>query len=148
MMQLQTSFIMPPLKLGYSDGTGRVTERHRAFYRARSGALGAVTLEPLFLDPGLRELPTQLGISVDEHVDGLRSLVNLIHEQGTKVIAHLNHPGRMANPNIPGNFHVSSTDAACENGGAAPKRMDRADMDGAIELHVRAASVRSERAST
>ncbi|MBN1447108.1 MAG: FAD-dependent oxidoreductase [Bacteroidetes bacterium] len=145
MMQLQTSFIMPPLKLGYSDGTGRVTERHRAFYRARSGALGAVTLEPLFLDPGLRELPTQLGISVDEHVDGLRSLVNLIHEQGTKVIAHLNHPGRMANPNIPGNFHVSSTDAACENGGAAPKRMDCTDMDGAIELHVRAAE-RAQRA--
>jgi len=49
-------------------------------------------------------------------------------QTGTKVIAHLNHPGRMANPNIPGNYFVSSTDRPCENGGAAPKRMDKKDI--------------------
>jgi len=145
MIQLQTPFIMPPLKLGYSDGSGRVTDRHHAFYRARSAALGAVTLEPLFMDPGLRELPTQLGIATEEHVAGLRGLVNMIHARGAKVIAHLNHPGRMANPKLPGNYHLSSTDAACENGGALPKRMDRADMDSVIALHVTAAE-RAQRA--
>jgi len=59
--------------------------------------------------------------------------------QAQKVIAHLNHPGRMANPNIPGNYFISSTDKACENGGALPKRMDRNDMEQTAKLFADAA---------
>jgi len=145
MLDLRNEFIMALVKLGYSDGTGVVTQRHLDFYEQRSKHVGAVTLEPLYMDAGLRELPTQLGIDNDNKLEGLKKLVDMIHGNGAKVIAHLNHPGRMANPKIPGNYHWSSTDKACENGGPVPEKMDREMMDKVIQMHVDAAQ-RAEKA--
>ena len=145
MLNLRNPFIMALVKLGYSDGTGVVTQRHIDFYGPRSKHVGAVTLEPLYMDAGLRELPTQLGIDNDNKLEGLKKLTDLIHGNGAKAIAHINHPGRMANPKIPGNYHWSSTDKACESGGAVPKKMDRAMMDKVIQMHTEAAQ-RAEKA--
>ncbi len=139
MFKIKNELIMAPVKLGYSDGTGVVTQRHIDFYERRSRNIGAVALEPLYMDAGLRELPTQLGIDNINKIEGLAKLIKTIHNNGAKVIAHLNHPGRMANPKIPGNYHWSSTDKACENGGATPEKMDRRMMDKVVNLHVEAA---------
>jgi len=103
-LQLRNEFIFAPIKLGYSDATGIITEKHLDFYRRRSKYIGAVTLEPLYMEPGLREIPAQLGIDNNNKLDGLKKMTNIIHSDGAKVIAHLNHPGRMANPKIPGNY--------------------------------------------
>ncbi len=135
-LQLKNQFIFAPIKLGYSDGTGIVTQRHMDFYRRRSKHIGAVTLEPFYMEPGLRELPTQLGIDDDNKLDGLKKLTDVIHINGAKAIAHLNHPGRMANPKIPGNYCWSSTDRACENEGAIPEKMNRGMMDKVTGLFV------------
>lgn len=135
-MDLRNPFIMPPLKLGYSQGDGRVNERHLEFYTPRAEHLGAITLEPLYLDPRLREIPTQLGIDADDKLPGLSRLVDAIHDKGAKVIAHLNHPGRMANPLLPGNIYLSATDQACPNGGATPTPMDTQGMETVIEQFV------------
>lgn len=146
MIKLKNHFIFPPIKLGYSNGEGYVTEKHIAFYSKRSSDLGAVTLEPLYLDKGLREIPTQLGIDADKKIEGLKNSVETIHKSGAKVIAHLNHPGRMANPKIPNNYFVSSTDKPCENGGAIPKSMNREDMNKVIDLFVNA-TIRAQKAN-
>lgn len=145
MLNLKNKFIFAPVKTGYSDNTGVVTERHLEFYKARSEFIGAVTPEPLYLDKGLRELPTQMGIDSDDKIEGLKKLTDTIHQFDTKVIAHLNHPGRMANPKIPENYFVSSTDEACENGGASPKQMDADDIKQVVSLFADAAK-RAERA--
>ncbi len=139
MLSLKNKFIFAPIKTGFSDGTGTVNERHVDFYSRRAKYLGAVTPEPFYLDKGLREIPTQIGIDNDDKLDGLKWLVDSIHTHDTRVIAHLNHPGRMANPKIPGNYFLSSTDQPCENGGMVPVMMDRDDMKGAIDLFVNGA---------
>lgn len=145
MLDLRNQFIMPPFKTGYCDKEGNVSRRFIDFYKRRAEFIGAVTPEPLCIDRGLRELPTQVCISDDAKVAGLFEFVSEIHAAGAKVIAHINHPGRMANPKLPGNYHVSSTDKPCENGGATPKRMDENDMNKAASLIANAA-VRAEKA--
>jgi len=135
-LQLKNKFIMAPVKLGYSNETGNVTEKHLHFYERRSKHIGAVTVEPLYLEPGLRELPTQLGIDSTSKREGLKELTDVIHRNGAKAIAHLNHPGRMANPGIPGNYFWSSTDKPCESGGVTPEKMDRKMMEKVIHLFV------------
>ncbi len=145
MLDMRNPFIFAPIKLGYGDGSGMITDRHLEFYDERSRYLGAITVEPLYLDRGLREIPTQIGIDEDDKLDGLRKLTEVIHKAGAKAIAHLNHPGRMANPKIPGNYFVSSTARPCENGGATPVKMDRQEMEKALGLFVEAAR-RAERA--
>jgi 2,4-dienoyl-CoA reductase-like NADH-dependent reductase (Old Yellow Enzyme family)/thioredoxin reductase len=134
MLNLRNEFIFAPIKLGYSDNTGVVKQKHLDFYDERSKYLGAVTVEPLYMESGLRELPTQLGIDNDSKLDGLKKLTSIIHANGAKVIAHLNHPGRMSNPKIPGNIYLSCTDKACENGGATPQKMTEVDMQDVIGL--------------
>ena len=144
-MLLKNQFIMAPLKLGYSDDSGAINDKHIQFYRERSKHIGAITPEPLYLEKGLREIPTQIGIDNDDKIAGLKKLTDLIHANGAKVIAHLSHPGRMANPKLPGNYYLSSTDKPCENGGAVPKRMDTKDMESVEKLFVDAA-VRAKKA--
>jgi len=144
-MQLKNPFIFAPVKTGYSNEEGVITERHLAFYKRRSLYLGAIIPEPFYLDKGLRELPTQLGIDHDNKIEGLKKFVNAIHQSGTKAIAHLNHPGRMANPKLKGNYFVSSTHRPCENGGAVPKKMVRRDMKKAVDQFASGA-LRAEKA--
>lgn len=139
MLQLKNAFVFAPIKTGYSPGDGMVSDRHIAFYGARARYLGAVIPEPLYLDSSLREIPTQMGIDSDDKIRGLRRLTETIHKTDTKAIAHLNHPGRMANPGIPGNRFLSSTDKNCENGGATPRRMNSGDMEEVVEIFVNAA---------
>lgn len=139
MLDLRNPYIFAPIKTGYSDGDGRVTSHHRAYYRKRSLHVGAVTPEPFYLDARLRELPTQMGIDDKSKIPGLKSLVDEIHAGGAAAIAHLNHAGRMANPKIPGNVFFSSTDRACETGGAQPTRMGISEMDEVVDLFVAAA---------
>lgn len=127
------------MKLGYADGDGIVNTRHIDFYKKRSRYIGAVTVEPLYLDKGLREIPIQLGIDNDDKITGLSNLVEVIHKKGAKVIAHINHPGRMANPKIPGNYFISSSGNPCENGGAVTQQMDREMMENVIRLYTDAA---------
>lgn len=144
MLDLRNQFIFSPVKTGYSDASGKVNDRHLSFYRLRSRHVGAVAPEPLYLDKGLREIPSQIGIDADDKIPGLKNLTDMIHSQGAKVIAHLNHPGRMVNPKIPGNYFISSVGQACENGGAVPRMMDRDDMNSVKELF-RDAAVRAEK---
>ena len=134
MLHLRNKFIFAPVKTGYGDKAGHITGKHLNFYERRAKFAGAITPEPLYLSPGLRELPTQIGISNDKHLPGLYQLTEVIHQQGAKAIAHLNHPGRMANPKIPGNYFVSSTNNACKNGGAVPHALNRKEMDEVIRL--------------
>jgi 2,4-dienoyl-CoA reductase (NADPH2) len=145
MLQLKNRFIFAPIKTGYSDDNGTLTERHIAFYRRRSSYLGAVIPEPFYLDKGLRELPSQLGIDHDNKIEGLKKLVDTIHQSETKAIAHLNHPGRMINPKIAGNYSISSTHRPCENGGATPEKMDREVMKRVMDQFVKGAA-RAEKA--
>ena len=102
-MQLRNQFIMAPIKLGYSDDTGKINNKHIRFYKERSKHIGAITPEPLYLDKGLREIPTQIGIDNDDKLHSLKKLTDTIHQKGANVIAHLSHPGRMANPKLPEN---------------------------------------------
>ena len=143
---LKNKFIFAPIKTGYSDGTGRVTERHLVFYKKRARYLGAVIPEPFYMDKGLREIPTQMGIDNDNKISGLKKLTDLLHGTDTKAIAHLNHPGRMANPNIPGNYFISSTDKPCENKGKVPRKMEKIDIEKVIDLF-RECAIRAEKAN-
>ena len=134
MLSLKNQFIFAPIKTGYGNAGGYVTEKHLSFYKKRARYWGAVIPEPFYLDKGLRELPTQMGIDGEDKIEGLKKLTRLFHETDTKAIAHLNHPGRMANPKIPGNYFISSTDKPCENGGATPQRMSKQDMEDVFQL--------------
>ena len=117
---LRNSFFMAAVKTGYGDADGNITDRHLAFWEKRSKYVAAIIFEPFFIDKHVRELPTQIGIDNDDKIDGHKKLVETVHHNGAKAVAHINHPGRMANPKLPGNIYLSASDIQCPNGGQKP----------------------------
>lgn len=65
---LRNSFIMSPVKTGYGDSEGNITDRHLAFWNARSKHVAAVIFEPYYIDKRVRELPAQIGIDDDDKI--------------------------------------------------------------------------------
>ena len=121
-LELPNRLIMTTVKLAYGNKKGQVTERHIAFYvRRAEGDVGLITTEPLYIRRNGRELPTQLGIHDDRLADGLRRLVEAVHAAGGRIMAHINHAGRAANPKlVPEEERVSASDVLCPANGVTP----------------------------
>lgn len=114
-LTLPNRVLMTTVKLGYGTEKGEVTDRHIAFYVRRArGGVGLITSEPMYVQPNGRELPTQLGIHTDELLSGLRRLTQAVHAAGGRMMAHINHAGRAANPKlVPAGELVSASDVLC-----------------------------------
>lgn len=144
-VELKNQFFMSPVKTGYGDSEGNISERHLAFWDKRSKHVAAVIFEPFFIDKKVRELPTQIGIDNDNKIDGHKKLVDVVHRNGAKAVAHINHPGRMANPKLPGNIYLSASDIECPNGGQKPKALSIEEIKQVQQQYVDAA-IRAEKA--
>ncbi len=145
MLNLRNNFIMSAVKTGYGDLDGNISDRHIAFWDKRSKHVGAVIFEPFYIDKKVRELPTQIGIDSDEKIEGLKKLAGAVQKNGALAVAHINHPGRMANPKLPGNIYLSASDVRCPNGGPTPTPMNNDDIKNVQEQFVNAA-LRAEKA--
>jgi len=122
-LTLPNRVVMTTVKLGYSNKTGEVTKRHIAFYKRRAeGGVGLMTTAPMYIQLNGRELPTQLGIYADEFVPGLQRLTDAVHASGGRIMAHINHAGRAANPKlVPPEGRVSASDVLCPANQVTPR---------------------------
>jgi len=129
-LTLPNRVVMTPVKLGYGTSEGAVTKRHIAFYARRArGGVGLITTEPLYVQANGRELPTQLGIHDDRLVHGLRELVEAVHDAGGRMMAHINHAGRAANPKLVAAAElVSASGVFCPANQVTPRALDRAGI--------------------
>ena len=141
----RNSFLMSAVKTGYGDSEGNISERHLAFWDKRSKYVAAVIFEPFFIDKKVRELPTQIGIDNNDKIEGHKRLVETVHKNGANAVAHLNHPGRMANPKLLGNIYVSASDIQCQNGGQKPKALSIDEIKNVQQQYIDAA-LRAEKA--
>ena len=144
-IELRNNFIMSAVKTGYGDSEGNISERHIAFWNKRSKHVAAVIFEPFFIDKNVRELPTQIGIDNDDKIAGHKKLIEAVHRNGAKAVAHINHPGRMANPKLQGNIYLSASDIECPNGGPKPIALSISEIKKVQHQFIDAA-VRSEKA--
>ena len=144
-IKLRNSFFMAAVKTGYGDSEGNISDRHLAFWDKRSKHVAAVIFEPFYLDKRVRELPTQIGIDSNNKIDGHKKLVATVHRNGSKAVAHINHPGRMANPKLPGNIYFSASDVQCPNGGQKPVALSLNEIKTVQQQYIEAA-IRAEKA--
>ncbi len=121
---LQNRLVMAPVKTAFGTPQGQVTDKLIAYYRRRAqGGVGAIIVEPLFIDPAGKEHPKQLGIDQDDKVEGLARLVQAIHDEGALAIAHVNHAGRAANPKASGRKPEAPSIMVCGTTGAEAEEM-------------------------
>lgn len=94
-MELRNRIVMPPMCMYSSDDTGIVKEFHRMHYGARAyGGTALVIQEATAVEPRGRISDKDLGIWSDEHIEGLKELVDIVRSHGARSGIQLAHAGR------------------------------------------------------
>lgn len=97
-MTIKNRIVMSPMCM-YScpDEDGKVQNFHLTHYTSRAvGQVGLIIVESTAVTPQGRISVNDLGIWSDDHIEGLKQLVDLNHEYGSKMGIQLGHAGRKA----------------------------------------------------
>lgn len=91
---------MPPMCMYSSDEEGMVKNFHEVHYVSRAiGDVGLIIVEATAVVPNGRITSNDLGIWSDEHIPGLKSLVDKVKSNGSKIAIQLAHAGRKCTSN-------------------------------------------------
>ena len=143
-VELVNRLVMPPMATEQSED-GVVAQRLLDYYdeKTKGGYIGLVITEHAFIRQDGKAGKGQLSISRDSDVEGLKKLVAVIHNNGSKVIAQMNHAGSATNPELSG-YKGKSASAVVnprfpgEEYGI-PEEMSTADIAGIVQAFADAA---------
>ncbi|MDD2375369.1 MAG: NADPH dehydrogenase NamA [Eubacteriales bacterium] len=94
-LKLKNRIVMAPMCMYSSNNEGLVKDFHRVHYGTRAiGGTGLIIQEATAVTPQGRISSNDLGIWENDHIPGLTSIVNLIHEGGAAAGIQLAHAGR------------------------------------------------------
>lgn len=94
-LELKNKIVMPPMCMYSSDNNGHVKDFHETHYISRAlGGVGLIIVEATAVVPNGRISNRDLGIWEDSHISGLKNIVRISHEYGTKMGIQLAHAGR------------------------------------------------------
>ncbi|TFG29776.1 NADH:flavin oxidoreductase [Candidatus Thorarchaeota archaeon] len=113
-LNLENRLVMLATHLGYCGEDGMVTDRLLSFYQERAKYRpGLIIIGGCYTEHLGMSSPTMIGISRDEHIEGLKKLTDMIHSYNVPVGAQLYHAGRYAHSLILGEKAVSASAVKC-----------------------------------
>src|SRR5699024_9540865 len=97
-VSFKNRIVMSPMCMyNQEKKNGMVTEFHKTHYISRAiGQVGLIFLESTAIDSKGRISMYDLGIWDDDHIKGLKSIVDGVHNSGGKIGIQLAHAGRKA----------------------------------------------------
>lgn len=103
-LELKNRLVMPPMATSLASEKGEITQKICDYYNEKSagGYIGLVITEHSYVCEEGKVRKEQPSIAKDSDVEGLRLLVDIIHTNGSKVMAQINHAGGVANPQVTG----------------------------------------------
>ncbi len=149
---LKNRIVMSPMCMYSCEAEdGQVTNWHKTHYTSRAvGQVGLIVLEATAVHTQGRISMQDLGIWDESHVDGLCTLVEMIHEQDAKIGIQLAHAGRKAivegptysssaipfndDMEVPNEMTIEQIEETVEDFRQAARRSKEAGID-VIELH-------------
>jgi NADPH2 dehydrogenase len=94
-LELRNRIVMPPMCMYSSDHTGAVKEFHKMHYGARAiGGAGLIIQEATAVEPRGRISDRDLGLWSDDHIPGMKALVQIVKGSGARAGIQLAHAGR------------------------------------------------------
>lgn len=128
-LHLKNRIVMAPMCMYQSDNTGIAKDFHFTHYATRAiGGVGLIIQEATAIDPDGRISKEDLGIWSDDHIEGLKKIVQGIHANGAKAGIQINHAGRKARVEHP----IGPSPYAFNDQLLVPKEMTQADIDKVI----------------
>ncbi len=110
-LELVNRLVMLATHMSHCEEDGIVTDRLINFYRERAKHKpGLIIVGGCYTEHLGMSTPTMIGISKDEHIEGLSTLVDTIHSFNVPVAAQLYHAGRYAHSLVLGQQPVSASE--------------------------------------
>jgi 2,4-dienoyl-CoA reductase-like NADH-dependent reductase (Old Yellow Enzyme family) len=87
--------ILAPVATKSADDNGYITDKILDYYdkRSKGGYLSLIITEHVYVTENGKGTPHQISIADDDKIDGLKKLTDIIHKNGVKAFAQLNHVG-------------------------------------------------------
>jgi 2,4-dienoyl-CoA reductase-like NADH-dependent reductase (Old Yellow Enzyme family)/thioredoxin reductase len=143
---LKNRLVMSPMATWYATSYGEATPRLVSYHRERAaGGVGMNFVEFTVVDSKGKLNPHMLGIYDDDHIPGLKALVDAVHEAGGKIAVQLSHAGRRSRSSINGGRRPWGPSPIPEVGGEMPNEMNQGQIDYIQECFQKAAQ-RAKRA--
>lgn len=123
---------MAPMDQYSATSDGKITQWHYHHYLSRAiGQVGLIIVECAAISKNARISDQDLGIWSDEHIEGLKSITQAVHNYGSKIIIQIGHSGRKCEC-LTEEILAPSAIAFSQNS-KTPKEMDLQDIKNAIE---------------
>lgn len=98
-MQLKNRLVRSATYEHMATEDGKVTDQLIDFYsKLAKGGVGLIVSGATYVKENGHGLPGQIGISSDDHIPGLKDLVDEIHDHDAKVALQIYHAGRQTTP--------------------------------------------------
>lgn len=148
-ISLNNRIVMPPMATSKSDD-GKVNHQLVTYYdeKSKGGYIGLIITEHAYISPEGMANPGQISIVDDSDIEGLKRITDVIHKNGSKVIAQISHAGSSARPDVIGCTPISAS-AVLNNGATArngiiPQEMSKEDIQRIIHAFANAARIAKE----
>lgn len=143
-VELRNRVVMAPMCMYSSDNEGHTKDWHFIHYSSRAiGGVGLIILEATAVESRGRITDRDLGIWDDDHIDGLKRIVNGCKNHGAKMGIQLAHAGRKCT--APEETIIAPSPIAFDETYRVPAEMTKEDIVQVIEAFAKAAE-RAEKA--
>jgi 2,4-dienoyl-CoA reductase-like NADH-dependent reductase (Old Yellow Enzyme family) len=139
-LSLKNRFVRSATWEGMCDNDGKVTAQLIEYYRQLAqGGVGLIISGYAYVRDDGKQLPGEMGISHDSHLDGLKSLTEAVHQQGGVIFCQLVHAGGQTTSKIIGKAPL--VPSVTDFGGYqdTPSEMTAADIKAVITAFADAA---------
>lgn len=133
-MEPKNRLVIPPMATSRSSEGGTVTPQLCDYYAEKSarGYIGLILTEHSYISIEGKAKSGQLSISRASNIKGLSQIVNIIHGNGSRVMAQISHADGAAKSEVTGRTALVPSVVAVSKGRAV--RAKKADFDG-VEIH-------------
>ena len=134
-LTLHNRLIMPPMATARSEADGSISQALLDYYQEKSngGYFSLIIIEHSFISPEGKASNRQLSVADDRVVEGLRSLAEVIHHNGSKTIMQINHAGGVTTQEITGKIPVAPSAVPNPRNGNTPKELSKQEIDGIVQ---------------
>ena len=118
----------------------RITDDYlKVYQRLSKGGVGLIIPGNYFVNKTGVAVAKNLVIDNDKVIADLRKLTSLVHENGTRIIAQLNHGGRQCNPEVIGQTPLSPSSVKDRLTGIRPRKIKTEEIEEIVEAFAKAA---------
>ena len=102
-LELKNRLVMPPMATQKAVD-GKVTDELVAYYNEKSkgGHIGLIITEHAYVNKTGKASEGQVSIAKYESIEGYKKIANVVHANGSKIMAQISHAGSYTKPEITG----------------------------------------------